>query len=274
MLIMIVGMPVFAAKKSKSKKPKEIEPTRIEYSAKDHFHIVADLYVPPKLPKNVKVPLVIFLHEISQSKTVWKPYAKELAEKGYSVLAIDIRGHGESVINKKKQRSYWRKFKEEDWKEVSSDVTKGIAYLKENNPEVDTNRIIIIGSSMGTCVAVKAANEEKKHVKGLILLSPYSNYKGIEARVPLVDYGANPILIIVSKNDYSSYDAATELIKYSQGTHQLVLVKSAGHGTFMLKFEPKLKQIMYDWLIEKLPPEEIKVAETSKKSKKKSGKKH
>ncbi len=267
-LIAFLCLPAIAKGKGKAKKEKTIEPQKIEYQSKDRFNIVANLYLPLNIEKNTRVPLVIFIHEIAQNKDIWKPYAIELAEKGYSVLSIDLRGHGESVLDKKHKKKFWRGFQKDDWENIEYDVVNGIDYLKNNYPEINTEKIIIAGSSMGSCVAIKAAEKEKQHVKGLILLSPFTDYKGIEARVALVNYGAHPILIIVSKTDSSSFKSTEELVKYSQGTHQIVLIEHAGHGIFMLKFEPKLKDIMYDWLAKNLPPDPEPVPASAVKTKK------
>lgn len=265
-LIVFICAPVLAAKKKSSKKPKELLPQKIEYISRKDFKIVANLWLPPNIEKNTRVPLVILLHSIAESKQMWDPYAKELAEKGYSVLAIDLRGHGESNKRKSK-RLYWRSFESESWNNMLYDVTEGINYLKQNNPEVNINKIIIVGSSLGANVAVVAAEKEKDKVKGIALLSPFGNYKGIEARVPLVNYGAHPLLIIVSKTDKLCYDASNELVKYAQGKYEIVLVKNAGHGIFMLRFEPKLKEKLYNWLAQNLPPTAEQLPPTAKKSK-------
>lgn len=270
---MCICIPVYAAKKEKKSKTKEIEPEIIEYQAQDKFNIKADLYIPLQLPKDVKVPLIIMVHALSQDKSVWKPYAIDFVKKGYSVLAVDLRGHGQSIINKKGQKLFWRKFTGEDWKYIATDLTGAIDYLKLERPEVNVDKTLIIGSSMGTCVAIAAAEKEKKRVKGLVLLSPFTNYKGIEARVPLVNYGDHPVLMVASKSDTSSYQAAQELVKYSQGEHEIVLVKNAGHGTFMLKFEPRLEKIIFDWVEKRFPPTQEKLpAETKSKKSKKSSK--
>lgn len=269
-LLIIAGLclPIYAAKKSSGSKKKEIVPERVEYLAADKFKIVGNLYMPPKLNKKIRVPLIIFLHGISQSKKIWHPYAVKLAEKGYAVLAIDLRGHGESVINRKEKKLFWRSFSSEDWKYIDSDVVNSIEALKTNHPQVDIAKILIVGSSMGSCVSVVTAEKLKDKVKGIVLISPFTNYKGIESRVSLVNYGDNPILIIVSKTDKSSFDASSELVKYSQGEHEIVLVKNAGHGTFMLKFEPKLEQIIYDWVDKKFPATQEMIPVEPKKAKK------
>ena len=232
--------------------------------------------MPPKVKKTVKIPLIIFIHELSQSKEIWKPYARELAEKGYSVLAVDLRGHGDSILDRYSRKKYWRTFEAEDWKYIDSEIINAVELLKNNHPQVNTEQVVLIGSSLGACVAIIAGEKQKNIVKGLVLISPFTHYKGMETRVPLVDYGNHPILVLVSKADTNSYAASQELVKYAQGEHEIVLVNNAGHGTFMLKHEPKLKTIIYEWLAKKFPPTEVEIPKEpkGKKSKKESSSSH
>lgn len=268
----LLCLPVLAEKKAKPKKEKELKPTTIEYQSSDQFHIKADLYLPPKFSKKMRAPVVILLHSLSENRNVWKKYSIALATKGYAVFVPDLRGHGESILDKKNRRSFWRSFKKEQWILMPQDVISGIDYLKNNNPQANIDKIIIVGSSMGAAAGVITAEKEKDKVKAIALLSPFCNYKGMESRVPLVNYGEHPLLIIVSKTDRASYDASQELIKYAQGEHEIALVNNAGHGTVMLKFEPKLVPLLYKWLEKNLPPvaEPIPAADKKKKGNKSS----
>lgn len=272
-LISVLCMPVIAAgKATKTKKVKELEPIKIEYQAPDKHFIVSDFYLPLKHNKTISIPLIIMIHALGENKKAWKEYAKTFTEKGYSVLAVDLRGHGESIKDKKSLKHSWRTFTKEDWEKTYTDILSGIDYLKANHPQANTNKILIVGSSLGSSVAVISAEKEKKSVKGLILLSPLNKYKGIETRVPLVEFGNHPLMVIVSESDRMSYNAAKDLVKYAQGEHEIIVVKNAGHGIFMLKTEPKLNNIIYEWIDKHFPPSQVLIPKKQKGSKKKSSK--
>ena len=40
---------------------------------------------------------IYLIHDIGQDRTIWNDYAPELQSKGYNVMAIDTRGHGDST---------------------------------------------------------------------------------------------------------------------------------------------------------------------------------
>jgi hypothetical protein len=72
-------------------KPKET----IFFSASDGAVINASWY-PSSTPGS---PTIYLIHDIGQDRTIWNDYALELQGKGYNVMAIDTRGHGESTKN-------------------------------------------------------------------------------------------------------------------------------------------------------------------------------
>src|SRR5215475_9652648 len=44
------------------------------------------------------IPAVLLLHGYGEDRTVWKDFAKELLSRGWAVMALDLRGHGESRL--------------------------------------------------------------------------------------------------------------------------------------------------------------------------------
>ena len=74
-----VFTPVFAVKKQPITKHK------IEFTTKDKFILVGDLYIAnPKTDK----PLVVALHSFSMNAKVWEGITQNLRIKGYNVLAM------------------------------------------------------------------------------------------------------------------------------------------------------------------------------------------
>jgi len=66
---------------------------RVEMKTTDGVNIIGDLYQ----PINSNGSAVILLHMMNKDKASWYEFGKKLVDKGYVVLAIDLRGHGESV---------------------------------------------------------------------------------------------------------------------------------------------------------------------------------
>lgn len=227
---------------------KAVGPTIIQYQSKDGFNIAGVLDVPKNASVNKKAPLVIFLHSLGGSKSDWGTFPNSVKSLGYATLALDLRGHGLSILDKKNKKKYWPNFKQKEYSKYSDDVNMGIKYLKDNYPEINANKVAIIGANIGADTAILAGSKSSSNIKTLILMSPFSHYKGIDARIPLVEYGTHPVLILVSKSDHFVYNDSSQLIKYAQGKKQLKVYPFGGNGISLLKFQPASKTVILDWL--------------------------
>jgi alpha-beta hydrolase superfamily lysophospholipase len=65
------------------------------FSASDHVVINASWYQSSRS----QAETIYLIHDIGGDRTIWDDYARELQSEGYNVMAIDMRGHGESTKN-------------------------------------------------------------------------------------------------------------------------------------------------------------------------------
>lgn len=171
---------------------------------------------------------VILLHMFTVTKRSWESFAIELRDNGYSVLAIDFRGHGQSDLD-------YKDFSDGDFNNMLLDARAAKKFLgKDKN--------IVIGASIGANIALKFANE----VDGAVSLSPAFNYKGIETREDASRIN-KPVLIVVSDKDSQSVGDSRELNNLISGS-KLQVYSGKGHGTRMLDSESK--KLIFDWLEE------------------------
>jgi len=116
---------------------------------------------------------ILFHHGYASKKERYFHFIIPLALNGFTVLCYDARGHGES---KKK------KFNSNDFVGIMSDVKNAINFL-ENLDEVDGNRLIMMGHSMGAIAALSQGYQDKrlKKIVGLAasydLLELFNKYK-------------------------------------------------------------------------------------------------
>lgn len=112
-------------------------------------------------PENFKgtLPALIFIHGWQSNQTGNIKRASEISKLGFVCLTLDLRGHGESD-------GKLEDFSRQDHLE---DVRAAYKYLV-SHPEVDQEKIGIIGSSYGAYLAAVSANYLK--FKWLILRVP------------------------------------------------------------------------------------------------------
>lgn len=176
---------------------------------------------------------IILLHMLGVDKNSWETLPKNLNTNGYSVIAIDFRGHGDSDLN-------YETFTDNEWKDLTKDVKAAASYLKENK----VKEIYILGASIGANTAINYVVTDSS-VKGVALLSPGMNYRNILVANAMEKYKGK-VLLVASKGDDYSYKSVIKL----QGINpkaQLIVYDGDDHGTDMLANNP-LEEELLKWL--------------------------
>lgn len=96
-------------------------------------------------------PCAVFLHGAQQDHSVWALQSRYLAHHGFGVLALDLPGHGRS-----------------DGPALDS-VEKMGACIAQALRQFDLQRIVLIGHSMGSLIALEAASHLTERVAGVAL---------------------------------------------------------------------------------------------------------
>lgn len=234
--------------------PSQSATKAFQYAAKDGFNMTGNIYL-PKAPAGKKVPLVILLHAIGSSKADWKNLPDLITGKGYACLALDLRGHGQSVLNAKLKQRSWMYFTNTDYAKYPQDVLLAVEAVKtEYAKKIDTNRIIFVGSHIGVNTAVIAAsklNRKGPVVKSIVMISPKVSIKGLFIPIELVNFGVHPILIFSNKNSKNSYYETLEIKKYTQGECVIKTLNSYGTGSALYKSTPSIKTDTVNWIAAK-----------------------
>lgn len=180
-------------------------------------------------------PGVILLHMLGSDRQVWQEVGltEALLAEGYAVLALDMRGHGESGSSR-------------EWEKMDDDVLRVWQYFTELE-DVNEGRTAVIGASIGSNLALRAGASEPA-IKTVALLSPGLDYRRVTTDDAIVQYGGRPILIVASEEDVYAADSSRTLVEMAQGKAILQMYNGAGHGTNMFTAESGLTQLLLDWL--------------------------
>ncbi len=125
--------------------------------------------------KKKQYPGVILHHGFTAKKEKMYEYAFPIALKGYIVLAVDARGHGES-------RSLYKSAKMDDWylgddEGIFPDFNKIVDFFAKNSL-VDEERIACIGHSMGgtICLSYGITHPKIKIAIGISALYSFKDF--------------------------------------------------------------------------------------------------
>jgi len=143
-------------------------PTRVVSFYSDSLKIVGDLFEPELSSRDrMSPPGILLLHgagPLHRKTRIIQVLARKFCDKGYTVLAIDFRGYGDSQDP--------QSFSPKNF-DFAQDVVSSINYLI-NDVGVDSSRIYIIAHSFGAGVAINymvkygTINKAKK----MVLIGP------------------------------------------------------------------------------------------------------
>lgn len=209
----------------------------VTFHGSDGLPIQATLYRPgANLTR--PVPGVMLLHMLGSDRQVWAGtgLVDDLTAAGYAVLAVDMRGHGETGG-------------EQDWTQALDDlrrVWQAFAWLDEPN-EIDEARTAVIGASIGANMALLTAAAEPT-IRTAVLLSPGLDIRGVTLAENMPAFDERLVFIVAGRDDDYPADSAQTLLETAPDVIRLQLYDRAGHGTNMFGSQPELSQLIVDWL--------------------------
>lgn len=191
---------------------------------------------------------VLLVHGLGTSRHEWYTFEKALRREGWTTLAMDLRGHGESIFLGNDEIR-WTEMTEAGRISSVRDVQAAAAYMKKVLPEAQGS-LWIAGSSFGSSLALRYAVTDSG-ISGLILLSPGLNYGGVEISEAAQAYRQRPVFIAASRDDFGAVRAAETLAAMMPSeSKKVALREKAWHGSAMLEASPDLEKEVLQWLNE------------------------
>lgn len=206
-------------------------PKPVEFNTEDGITIKGTYY--PSETIKTGAPALLLVHMLNSNKEAWQGFATASQKAGYGVLAIDLRGHGESG---------GRKF---EYGNMENDLDAALSWLT-SRPELNKDRIGIAGASIGGNLALRTASRYAK-VKSVVMLSPGLDYRGVTTLDALAQYGQRPVMIVAAENDTYAADSARTLNSQALGQHQLQIYPGSDHGTNLFQAQAGLQPMMLAW---------------------------
>jgi 3-oxoadipate enol-lactonase len=143
------------------------------------------------LPATDTNRVLVFIHGLGGDSAAWNTERKLLHDKGYTTIAIDIRGHGLSD-RPKYEGSY----------AIDNFVEDVIAVLKNEK----LGKVVIIGHCFGAMIAMKLEAEHPMTAKALILIDtsykpPFFSLKPADHRI------VNTIISFITRHSPTIHQA-------------------------------------------------------------------
>ena len=215
---------------------------KVTFLTPDNVTIVGNYY-----PLKEFDEAILLLHMMPQTKESWDMLAKKLQENNIVTLAIDLRGHGES-IKKGSQTLDYTRFSDKEHQESQRDVEAALNWLKKET-NLDLSSIYVGGASIGANLSLQALAEHSEIGKGF-LLSPGFDYRGIKTNAFVKKLNKDQeVFFVTSKDDGDNVAQTQKLYNATSAQKQWKVYDKAGHGTTMLQKAGDLLPSIIEFLL-------------------------
>lgn len=215
---------------------------RVVCPTDDGVEIVGSFYA----PRDRNAPALVLVHQLGSTRAEWEPLIAALrADRDYAILAIDLRGHGESTKTKDGRTLDWQKFGEAEWHKLPQDVHAAFDWLRANKG-IAPRSFGGMGSSIGgSALLVHAAPQGS--IRALVLLSPGLDYHGLHIRSAFARTEHRPLLMVAAEGDTRSAETLQVLEKIAGHRTHFTRVTGSAHGTKMAAEHADLVQTIVEF---------------------------
>jgi alpha-beta hydrolase superfamily lysophospholipase len=201
----------------------------VSWAAADGTSLVGMLYETGR-----QGPGVVLVHMLGRSKDDWAAVAVRLQEAGVTVLAMDLRGHGNSGGNGTALAP------------MAGDVRAAVEWLTTRG-NIRPGAMALVGASFGATLAATAAAESSS-VRAVALISPSLDYRGARLDAAAIKrLGSRAVWLVASTEDPYALRTVRELVGPDGGREQWLSAIRA-HGTALFTADPDLTAALVDWL--------------------------
>jgi len=214
--------------------------------------VIIGEYVAPRTGKDARAPIAILLHMYNSTRSAFAPLIKPLHEAGFAVLAIDLRGHGESVAPSSMDLAGRMQRRDPDlFRKMFNDVTAAYLWLRDQ-PGVDPARFVLVGASVGCSVALDYAGRDRS-VDGIVCMTPGTAYLGLDSQAHIEKCKDRPVLLMAAEEERSACDRLAKVVGESATVHtvpnQPALGEMGLHGTRMFGKVGGIEKTIVDFLV-------------------------
>lgn len=175
----------------------------ITFYAEDGLRITADLYITHELTK----PFIILYHQAGWSRGEYLESALKFNNMGFNCMAVDLRS-GEAV-NGVENETYKRaaaEGKSTDYISAYTDMAAALKHAKENYAK---GKLVVLGSSYSSSLAIKLASDYPDLIDGVLAFSPGEYFTRLGKSENFITDAAKkvkcPVFITSAKNESENW---------------------------------------------------------------------
>ncbi len=198
---------------------------------------------------STKSPAVILVHDYGLDRRDWGIFIPDLVEQGLRVLAIDLRGHGQSIAAGIRQGGDYSFSTSSSFLSTGLlDIEGAVRWLKKRG-DVNAKAISLVGVGAGGDLAYIAARQlGRRQIRSAVVISP--SLSALTEGDFIADSPARAVLFCVSSGDSSgsSMMAAETLSNFTDSPKKVLVYTSNAHGLSMFYKHPEIALEILAWL--------------------------
>lgn len=222
----------------------------VEIKTRDNLTLKGSFYAPKK--KGYRAPAALLVHGAGEDRIQLEKIGVTLQKRGFAVLSIDLRGHGDSTCDE----CDWAKMSEEDrertWAYALRDLAAGATYLRSRD-DVHTSNLSIVGVRSGSAIAARYAKSDE-NVRALVMIAPQANELGFDISADLNELGGMPTLILAAKDGRNLADRMQLAAHSANGDLEYVVVKALKNEETDVLSDKRLNGELSGWLKDTVLP--------------------
>lgn len=225
--------------------------TELNLTTEDGFELHGWLERPKNAMKTT--PIVLLAHQFGSDHTSWDTLTKRLHEKGMATLSVDLRGHGNSTMQKGVENrvkipkntsdvraAYDASAQKVGFSKIPQDLIAWLEMIEEDK-SLDMQKLYLIGASLGGASLIPVLNDYE--AKALITLSAGKS-RSSDSDMALSS-SMTKTYFVATKND--PLGANVNALEYGKkaiyGT--TLILSGDGHGTVLL---PKVEAYIFQFI--------------------------
>ena len=222
----------------------------ITLKTQDKLELTATYFAPRA--KRGKSPAALLIHDFGANRKQLLRLATYLQKKGFGVLAVDVRGHGDSMT----ERLCWDRLDENGrlalWSHAVKDTTACAEFLRKK-PELHASNLTLIGFGAGCSLAVRHADKDE-NVRAVVLLGLEPESLGLNMVRGISGLEGLPTLIVASQDRRHTIDRIRNACRDANEGETYVDVAMVRSEASRLLSDKQLHNKTYTWLRNQVMP--------------------
>lgn len=206
----------------------------VTLSTQDGWQLAA-VYSPAQEEKRT----VILLHDLGKNKEAFTSFKKALSHAGIGYLALDLRGHGQSVGGGK-MSSFEKEGVGNPFNKMTRDVDAAVAFLESQR--VPTEQLVLLGCGLGANVAAKSTTLWPD-IPLVALISPSANTRDV-LTIPSMRVYKGSVLIAAGAADKKLFLEASVI----RNVAFLTMADAEGKVTFLTAYDKVSHEMLDQYL--------------------------